>query len=60
MSDADLIYNACLRAERRIEERVDLLDGLDKAAREKVLANIADFLGESAQQQLLAEVPEYA
>lgn len=22
MSDADLIYNACLRAERRIEERV--------------------------------------
>jgi len=25
MSDADLIYNACLRAERRIEERISLL-----------------------------------
>lgn len=42
----------------RVWERVDLLAGVDKAAREKILANIADFLGESAQQQLLAEVPE--
>lgn len=42
----------------RVWERVDLLDGVDKAAREKILSNIVDFLGESAQQQLLAEVPE--
>ncbi len=27
MSDADLIYNACLRAERRIEERIRELGG---------------------------------
>lgn len=41
-------------------ERVDLLAGVDKAAREKILANIAEFIAESAQQQLLAEVPEAA
>lgn len=40
--------------------RVDLLAGLDKATREKVLANIAEFIAESAQQQLLAEVSEAA
>lgn len=44
----------------RVWEHVDLLAGVDKAAREKILANIAEFLGDSAQQQLLAEVPEVA
>lgn len=27
MSDADLIYNACLRAERKLEERAENLGG---------------------------------
>lgn len=27
MSDADLIYNACLRAERKLEERAENLSG---------------------------------
>lgn len=42
----------------RVWERVDLLAGVDKAARDRIMANIVSFLGESAQQQLLAEVPE--
>jgi len=42
----------------RIWERVDLLAGVDKAAREKILANIADFIAESAQEQLMAALPE--
>ena len=32
MSDADLIYNACLRAERRIEERINNLAAKPGAA----------------------------
>lgn len=32
MSDADLIYNACLRAERRIEERIEKLQASPETA----------------------------
>lgn len=42
----------------QVWERVDLLAGVDKVAREKILANIADFIAESAQEQLLAALPE--
>ena len=44
----------------QVWERVDLLAGVDKAACERILANIAEFIAESAQQQLLAEVSEAA
>ena len=50
-----------LRGLRRVGggwSSTDLLAGLDAAARAKVFANIADFIAESAIQQLLAEVPE--
>lgn len=40
--------------------RVDLLSGLAPEAKLKLLANIADFLAESAVETLLAEVSEAA
>lgn len=39
-------------------ERFDLLSGVDNAGREKILANIAEFLGDSAHEQLMAALPE--
>ena len=32
MSDADLIYNACLRAERSLEERIEKLNATPETA----------------------------
>lgn len=58
MEDVEVVSLSGLRRTAGGWTRVDLLGGIDKAAREKILANIADFLGESAQQQLLSEVPE--
>lgn len=58
MEDVEAISLSGLRRTAGGWARVDLLGGIDKAAREKILSNIVDFLGESAQQQLLAEVPE--
>ena len=58
MEDVEAVSLSGLRRTAGGWTRVDLLGGIDKAARDKILANIADFLGESAQQQLLAEVPE--
>ena len=34
---------------------VDLLDGVDKAARDQIAANILAFLGEEAEELIVAE-----
>ena len=60
MEDVEVLSLSGLRRCAGGWMRVDLLSGVDKAAREKTLANIADFIAESAQQQLLAEVSEAA
>lgn len=36
-------------------DRVDLLDGLDKAARDKIAANILAFIGDEADQLIVNE-----
>lgn len=58
MDDVEVVSLSGLRRCAGGWTRVDLLGGIDKAAREKILANIADFIAESAQEQLLAALPE--
>lgn len=58
MEDVEVVSLSGLRRTAGGWTRVDLLGGIDKAARERILANIADFIAESAQEQLLAALPE--
>lgn len=58
MEDVEVMSLSGLRRCAGGWTRVDLLGGVDKAAREKILANIADFIAESAQEQLMAALPE--